>query len=113
MPEAHRIASSHFTPAVARSIVAAGATELRERFFRIWTRKEAVIKAIGSGLSTPLTEFEVGSAERQESWQLVHLPARTDAIWALRDLRPTDGYVAALAVLGAATEVSFWSADID
>jgi 4'-phosphopantetheinyl transferase len=112
VPEAPTIARSHFTPAEARSIVEATGEELRERFCRIWTRKEAVIKAVGTGLAMPLTEFEVGSAMRSEPWEIVRLAAQQNATWAVRDLRPADGYAGAIAVADTAGEVSFWCADI-
>jgi 4'-phosphopantetheinyl transferase len=36
----------------------------REAFYKIWTKKEAVVKAIGKGISTPLTEFTVPLKEK-------------------------------------------------
>lgn len=78
--------------------------QLRDRerliaFFRCWTRKEAFIKAIGSGLSYPLNEFDVTLLPRDP-------PAirrvRGDAVqagnWTLHDVPTPDGYVGALAV---------------
>lgn len=58
-----------------------------EAFFRCWTRKEAVIKAIGDGLSYPLRSFStVGDAVGP---------------WRLHDLDAGRGFQAALAVEGA------------
>lgn len=69
------------------------------RFTRLWTRKEAVVKATGDGLRVPLSEltFEdsvtgptlTGYPGRSE------LPARTSVI----DLPTEDGHAAALAVI--------------
>jgi 4'-phosphopantetheinyl transferase len=63
-------------------------------FFRGWTRKEALVKAIGGGLSVPLKKFAVSLApdvaealrwidlpsERVESWSLRPLPDMPDAL---------------------------------
>jgi 4'-phosphopantetheinyl transferase len=61
-------------------------------FFRLWTRKEAVLKALGTGLGLgpALDEIEVLSPD---------VPAGGLA-WALRDLPAGPGYAAALASEG-------------
>ena len=37
--------------------------EARDRFFLLWTRKEALLKAIGTGIITDLTQVEVSEHE--------------------------------------------------
>ena len=76
--------------------------ELRhEAFFNCWTRKEAFIKAVGSGLSLSLDQFDVtlGPAEPVEL-----LRTRWDeneaARWSLKAIDVGSGYVAAVAVAG-------------
>lgn len=70
-----------------------------EAFFACWTRKEAYLKATGSGLTTPLDRFTVSVLPGQPP-RIVHIDddriaART---WRLMDLAPSDGYRATLAV---------------
>jgi 4'-phosphopantetheinyl transferase len=57
--------------------------EQEEAFFRIWTIKEAYLKAIGTGFHTPLAEVEVSmdtkhpkiiQAPNHENWQLQPIP---------------------------------------
>jgi 4'-phosphopantetheinyl transferase len=66
-------------------------------FFRLWTRKEAVLKAIGTGLGLgpALDEIEV----------LSRTVAARGVSWALRDVNVGPGYAAALAVEGTAAHV--------
>ncbi|WP_433558773.1 4'-phosphopantetheinyl transferase family protein [Pseudonocardia xinjiangensis] len=67
-------------------------------FFALWTRKEALLKATGSGLSSPMTAITLGPAGVRE-WTGDGAPS--EPVW-LRDLHPGDGYPAAVAGLGAA-----------
>jgi 4'-phosphopantetheinyl transferase len=51
------IAESHFAPSEVQALRALPAAGQRERFFALWTLKEAYIKARGLGLALPLDGF--------------------------------------------------------
>ena len=73
-------------------------------FFTGWTRKEAYIKALGEGLSTPLDQFDVSLAPDQPARLLAdRLHPDHPAHWSLLDLNPDaidPDYAAALAITG-------------
>lgn len=79
----------------------AGAARMRA-FFALWTRKEAVVKALGKGLHLPLERFSVallpGEPVRVLASELDELPPQSCC---LRDLQLADGYAGALAMIGA------------
>lgn len=66
-------------------------------FFKIWTRKEAFIKATGDGVSFPLDKMEVVDIKEG-----AFAPVRvlcdhySDKQWFYRDISPSEGYVGAL-----------------
>ena len=66
-------------------------------FFACWTRKEAFLKAIGTGLSFPLADFSV-STHPDVDPQLEEVQGDTEAgrLWFLSDLRVGSSYRAAL-----------------
>ena len=76
-----------------------------EFFFRIWTRKEAYIKALGEGLSHPLHQFDVSLDDT--ATLLATRPNASDAQrWQLENLAIAPEFIAAAAVeLDGPTEV--------
>ena len=77
------IAERFFSAGEIKALSALPVAERPAAFFETWTRKEAYIKAIGSGLSHPLDQFDVTEA----------IPG-----WSILDLDVGTGYCAALAV---------------
>jgi 4'-phosphopantetheinyl transferase len=58
--DAQAIVDRHFAPAEREAWHALAPMQRDAAFLRCWTRKEACIKALGSGLSTPLHEVDAG-----------------------------------------------------
>ncbi|MEU6261116.1 4'-phosphopantetheinyl transferase superfamily protein [Streptomyces sp. NPDC047043] len=100
--------AERFFPASEARFVAAPAdpTERAERFLRLWTRKEAVVKAAGARLTQGLALTVLTDAVRDPS-------GRIPGAWSVRDLPVPDGYRAALAVAGpAAPRISVRHAEL-
>ena len=71
--------------------------EQRRAFFLVWTLKEAVVKALGTGLSTPLDSFEVAIGASKPG--LAVAPQGAPETWWLHAAM-AGGYYCALAVPG-------------
>ncbi|MGH1574501.1 4'-phosphopantetheinyl transferase family protein [Methylobacterium sp. P31] len=59
IPDAVRIARAHFAADETAILTALPSDAVVPAFFGLWTRKEAVVKALGAGLSLPLDRFSV------------------------------------------------------
>lgn len=77
-------------------------------FFRLWTRKEAWLKATGEGITNLLDEVEV-SFLPGEPPRLLRLPERWsgDIDWSLAHFDPEPGYIGALAIARKHVDVRF------
>ncbi|MEM1349721.1 MAG: 4'-phosphopantetheinyl transferase superfamily protein [Myxococcota bacterium] len=85
-------------PERARLEEAADEGHRRELFFRLWTRKEAVMKAIGVGLGIDPRELEVSLGEQAE----VHVvPEEYAQRWVVHHVEPRAGVVGAVCYSGA------------
>jgi 4'-phosphopantetheinyl transferase len=65
-------------------------------FFNCWSRKEAFIKAKGMGVSYPLDRFTVSLVPGEPPALLKVDDEREVARWRMYELKPGDGYVAAM-----------------
>lgn len=90
------VAKHSFTP--AEIALQNSAHDANRVFLRHWTRKEALIKATGSGLSVPLNSFDVSWLPDDEVHP-VTLPDGSGRLttWYLQDLSSPDAWLAALA----------------
>ncbi len=93
------VARRFFAPGEVARLLALPADEQPAAFFQCWTRKEAFIKALGSGLSHPLDRFEVAFGPDVPA-RLVHIAGDAQAAgqWALLLPPAPPGYEAAVAV---------------
>lgn len=75
-------------------------------FFQVWTAKEAILKAAGTGLSTPMTQIEISDRDgglriqslpddfiKKGNWTLASLPLMTSYVLALAWILPVEGIV--------------------
>lgn len=70
-------------------------------FVRLWTMKEAIVKAVGQGLSIPLSDVDVTDiAEGNVSAITLNTPGlESKTLW-LKELNIVEGYAAAAAAVG-------------
>lgn len=102
------IADRFFSPdevAVLRSLPVA---DQKKGFFLCWTRKEALIKAKGKGLSIPLDQFDVSLIPGQPAKLLKTKYDRHDGNrWTLFNIDLFADYAAALAVEGQNLQIKY------
>jgi 4'-phosphopantetheinyl transferase len=103
------IAERFFSPYEVSMLRVAPTQMQREAFLSCWTRKEAYLKARGTGLSLALSQFDVSVAPKVSAAILSTGEEDRDiSCWSLHDLSPDSGYVAALAVEGYSYHLKCW-----
>jgi 4'-phosphopantetheinyl transferase len=109
-PDFVAIASS-FHPQEQHSI--REAPDAPQAMMRCWSRKEAVAKAIGRGLSLPLDAYAVDSGVAATEW-LTHAPAGTRLPdWHCTDLPYIPDHVGAVAAYGDCRRMTVWQLNIE
>jgi 4'-phosphopantetheinyl transferase len=70
-------------------------------FTRLWTMKEAIVKAVGRGLSIPLNDVDaVDVATGNTSRLLLQTPGVDPQTLSIRELRLSEGYSSSIAAVG-------------
>ncbi len=114
--EAEAIARRYFTPREHTTLQGLPPADRAAAFFRCWTRKEAMLKAIGVGLSFALNDVEVTltSDVPARLLSIRGTPDQEQASWRLHHLDPAPDYVGAVAVRGGEERIVSrrWTPDL-
>jgi len=91
------IAERFFSPGEVAALRALPEDQQLPAFYRCWTRKEAVVKAIGEGLSRPLDSFDV--TLDADAARLLRMDGEDDGpqVWQLAHFAPAPGFAGAVA----------------
>jgi 4'-phosphopantetheinyl transferase len=100
------IAGKFFAPSETAALTALPESSRSEAFFRVWTAKEAYLKARGDGLAFPLDAFAVPVDAGEPARLRWHRQASEAGRWWLLPLTPSAGFVATVAVEGAVPELA-------
>lgn len=103
-----QIAERFFAPAEVATLKTITGKARVDAFFNCWTRKEAYIKAQGTGFSLPLDQFEVSLHPDEPAALLKAVDGQENTQWTLAAIETEPGYVAALAVDGPLTIWRCW-----
>jgi len=97
IPDAERLAARFFSQTESDALRAIDAGERNRAFLACWTRKEAFVKAIGEGLTHPLSSFDVTIApDGPARLTRIGTVAGDSLGWSMASFRPRDGYIGAI-----------------
>jgi len=113
LPDATEL-TSQLHPLEREALLRVPPIDLETAFYRCWTRKEAVLKAVGMGLNMPLNSFSVHTGSQKRGW-ITSVPASTDHNtqakqttddhWTSSDIATTVGYQCSVAARAPELEV--------
>ncbi|MGH7123465.1 MAG: 4'-phosphopantetheinyl transferase family protein, partial [Stellaceae bacterium] len=103
VPDALNLVNRFFAPREAHAFQRLAEAERSPAFLRAWTRKEAVLKAMGTGISGDLSSVEVLT-------DTVVSTSDASTTWSVRTLSMPQGFHGAVANEGEALRVVTWQA---
>lgn len=100
IPDMLEIVERHFTHNEKKEILSCPEKLRLELFYKLWTRKEAVLKAQGQGLLRPLNSVNVAmSTENFEPWKVKVVGGPVEEEFWIMDIAGPTGYAAAVAAV--------------
>ena len=106
LSEVEPLAQRFFAPTEYDALIALPIEQRRSAFLRLWTCKEAVLKAMGTGLSE-LEQIEIPQSSAPE-FRLTTGTDNTIAHWSVRQFAPDQDYAGALAIEGGGWQLCCW-----
>jgi 4'-phosphopantetheinyl transferase len=99
VPDMEKIVEKFFSAREKASFKGLAPSQKKQAFFNCWSRKEAMIKAMGGGLSLPLDQFDVSILPNQPAALLdIHWDPLEVHHWLLSDIWLDANHAAAMAV---------------
>ena len=78
-------------------------------FFKWWTRKEAFLKALGTGLSQPMDMIDISTFYGEETaGEKIEVCSDEISKWSIHDIEPIPGFAAACAAEGRNWRLHYW-----
>jgi medium-chain acyl-[acyl-carrier-protein] hydrolase len=110
--ECLELARRYFSTREIAELESTPPADRRRAFFQGWTRKEAYLKAHGTGLSLALDQFSVSLGQTARLLSAEHDPSQLGR-WELHSWEPASEFVAALAMEGHGLRIRHgkWTAD--
>lgn len=99
------VAAQTLTPTEMDALSSASAEDRLALFYRCWVRKEALLKAVGTGLDRPLSNVGIGDP------RLTHRPLGIEhdgRRWQLHDLPDIDRHSASMAAEAGIDRIRCW-----
>lgn len=104
-----KIANLFFAKEEVTALMALEKDYHTQAFYNCWTRKEAFIKAEGSGLAFPLDQFVVSLDSKEEATLIdTKWDKKEKEKWVLDTLEPEENYIGAVSVKGNVSEIQTW-----
>lgn len=103
------VAESFFAEIEVEALAHHSAGERTQAFFRLWTRKEALLKASGQGILDSLDLFDATLTfpkARHPLW--LEQGGAGSTLWSVEDLAPAPGYTAAIVTPGPGWITKTW-----
>ena len=109
MSDAVKIARRFFSPSEFQLIASLGDRQQQKVFFKLWTAKEAYLKALGTGLAGLLNSVEISFED--DNLLIKEGKAILDN-WFICSYIPAENYIAAVAIDNKITnqQICFWNA---